>query len=62
MKRLVVAGLVICLALGIAIGQDLDDVKKKISDAAKNGNWTEFAAGIKELGSIDNIDSVKTIW
>ncbi len=61
MRKLVVAGLVLLLVAGVAIGQDLGAIKKKIHKAADAGNWTEFTSGIKELGSVDSLESAKAI-
>ncbi len=61
MKKVVIVGLVLLLFVGIAIGQDLGEIKKKISNAAKAGNWPEFVSCIRELGSVNSLDSVKVI-
>jgi len=61
MKRLILTAAVILLVAGIAIGQDIDAVKKKLSAAAKQSNWEEFASGIKELGFVNTLESAKAI-
>jgi hypothetical protein len=61
MKKLVLAALVLLFIAGFAVGQDLSALKKKINKAAENGDWTTFCSGVKELGSVDTVDSVKFI-
>jgi hypothetical protein len=61
MRKLVFTGLVLLLVAGVAFGQDLGDIKKKISKAADAGDWTSVCTAIRELGSVDSVDSVKYI-
>lgn len=61
MKRFAIAMAVLLLVAGIAVGQDLDALKKKISRAASAGNWDEFTSGIRELGSIDSAEGAKAV-
>lgn len=61
MKRVVILTLVILFAAGVATGQDLRSIKKKIRAAAGAGDWASISSAIRELGSINSLESAKTI-
>jgi hypothetical protein len=61
MKKLLLTVAVVLVTAGVAAGQDLGDIKKKIADAANQSNWSEYCSAVKELGSVDSLESAKLI-
>ncbi len=60
MRKFAIAALVLVFIAGVAFGQDLGEIKKKIKDAAKFQDWAGVAEGIRGLGAINSLESAKT--
>lgn len=61
MKKAIIVSAVILFAVSVLFAQDVASIKKKLSSAAKAGDWSGFTAAVAELGAIDTVESAMLI-